>query len=146
MRNRKALALGVFIAGVALFLGGVVTGDTKVYLAVIIPVIETTSLLSIIGILLMFGAFFMWFMGAFTSAPGGTPRNASSGEDSSTRHGALTEVPGSKGARRSTKAGGIILIGPIPIMFSNDRRLAIILMILGIALVAAAAVLILFIL
>jgi uncharacterized protein (TIGR00304 family) len=138
MRSYKVLALAVFFTGLALFLAGVVTGDTKVYLAVIIPVIETTSLLSIAGILLMFGAFFLWAMGSFSGIASGTAGHA----------------PGRMGDQASpvtrprarTKAGGIILIGPVPILFANDKRLAIILMILGIVLVAAVAALMLFIL
>jgi len=142
MRNYKVLALAVFFTGLALFLGGIVTGDTKVYLAVIIPVIETTSLLSIAGILLMFGAFFLWVMGAFSGMANHSAGHAYEGRRSESAGRSHERVPGGSRA----KAGGIILIGPIPIVFSNDKRLAIILMVLGIVLVAAVAVLMFFIL
>ena len=114
MPKTRLAAMALFIGGLLLFLAGLLTSDTEVYLAVIIPVIQTSSPLAIIGILLMFGAFFMWMAGQFS---GVEPR---------------------RGAPLKGKSGGVILIGPIPIAFSNDQDLAKILMVVGV--IAAIAI------
>lgn len=123
MDRLKALALAMFFSGLALFIIGVMSGDTKIYLAVIIPIIQTSNVLSIVGLLLMFGAFFLWMVGAFTRpVRGGT--------------GAMAP---------KTKAGGVILIGPIPILFSNDKNLAIILLVLSIVVIVLVSFFMVFI-
>lgn len=120
MNKYKLLALASFLAGLALFGAGILIGETKVYLAVIIPIIETASILSVIGILLIFTAFFLWMVGTFT------------------------EPAGVRNYEGKIKAGGVIMIGPVPIIFSNDKRLTIILAISGIVLVTALVVLSIF--
>lgn len=117
----------MFFTGLALFIAGVMTGDTEVYLAVIFPIIQTSNVLSIVGLLLMFGAFFLWVMGIFAHP---------------IRRDARMVTP--KGEPRA-KAGGIILIGPIPIVFSNDKNLAIILLILAIVVIVLVSLFMLFI-
>jgi len=109
MTKFKLASIALFIIGLVLFLAGTLTGDTKVFLAVIIPIVQTSNPLSIIGILMMFASFFLWFFGRFREA------------------GYERVTPSTK-----PKTGGIILIGPIPIVFSNDRALAKILMVLAV--------------
>jgi Protein of unknown function DUF131. len=47
----------------------------------------------------------------------------------------------SRSSKADIKAGGFILIGPIPIVFSNDKRLGYILIITGIVLTILAILL-----
>lgn len=125
MDKFRMAALGMFVAGLALFIAGIMTGDTEVYLAVIIPIVKTSNILSIAGLLLMFGAFFLWVMGIFTHPA---------------RRDARTITPKTK-----PKAGGVVLIGPIPIVFSNDKNLAIILLVLAIVVIVLVSLFMLFI-
>lgn len=113
MKKLRNASLVMFVAGLVLFLIGIVTGETRVYIVVIVPVIQTSGFLSIVGILLMFGAFFLWVTGHFVGT--------SSDND-----------PGGTMSKGKVKTGGVIFIGPIPIVFSNDRSLTKVLVVLAI--------------
>ncbi len=113
MKKLRMASLIMFVAGLVLFLIGIITGETRVYIVVIVPVIQTSGFLSIVGILLMFGAFFLWVTGHFVGT--------SSDND-----------PGRAMSRGKVKTGGVIFIGPIPIVFSNDRSLTKVLVVLAI--------------
>lgn len=112
MKNLRMASLAMFVAGLVLFLLGIITGETRVYIVVIVPVIQTSGFLSIVGILLIFGAFFLWVAGHFVGV---------SSDNNS----------GRKMSRGKVKTGGVIFIGPIPIVFSNDRGLAKVLVVLA---------------
>ncbi len=113
MQKLRIVTLLTFALGLALFLVGLMSQDTRLYLILIIPVIETSSPIAIIGIGLMISSFFVYTMGIASHHKGGREPSG----------------------RARTKAGGIILIGPIPIIFASDSKTAMILMALSLAII-----------
>ncbi len=113
MQKLRIVTLLTFALGLALFLVGLMSQDTRLYLILIIPVLETSSPIAIIGIGLMISSFFVYMIGIASRHEGGL---------------------GPSGRAR-TKAGGIILIGPIPIIFASDSKTAMILMVLSLAII-----------
>jgi uncharacterized protein (TIGR00304 family) len=103
------LTLGVF-----LFVYGILTQDSRLYLVVVFPVIETASPIAMIGLVLIFLSGALYLMAKMRGT-------ASAGRIRPT---------GNK-----TKVGGVLFIGPIPIVLSNDKNMGILLTVLSIVMV-----------
>lgn len=127
MRKLSLIAVGLFVAGLVLLVAGLFTGDAEFYLVLIFPVVKSSGPLPIAGLLLMVCAFFIWFASLFSMA--GSPgqadgRDASGQGEAPGAPGQVNEPetvrPGRVGARPRTKVGGVVFLGPIPVVFSND--------------------------
>jgi uncharacterized protein (TIGR00304 family) len=59
----------------------------------------------------------------------------------SARENAILEEGGQEPTEEKIKGGGVILIGPVPIVFGTDKRYALLLMILAIVLMLLAVLL-----
>ncbi len=81
------------------------------------------SFLIAAGILLIIFGFFLITFGMMRSAQENEERDA-----------------GQETGRKRVKGGGVILIGPIPIVFGTDKKYALILMILAIVLMLLAII------
>lgn len=114
------------LAGPALLIAGLVTlalavarGEANLYLIVVIPAVVGTGPLAFLGILLVFAGFFLtfflWSMG--TPLPATEPVDAS----------ALTppEVPTAR------RWGGVVFLGPIPLVFGSDPQMTRMMLVLG---------------
>jgi len=127
--------VGVFMAGVASITAAAVSGEAQVQLFIIFPVISGNSLLFILGVLLIVASFILGFVLAATSITETEP----------------TPPPGSTGAtaqteetpQKKTRFGGVVLIGPVPIVFGSDRRMALTMLLLAIVLIAIVLALVL---
>ena len=127
MRHLRLFGLALLIAGVALIAASVATGQGQVYLLLFIPVYVGTSALGMLGILVVFLGVFLASLGsAWRGLPAPTvPASESVSPDSVAPP--ATTVP-------LARYGGVIMLGPIPIVFGSDARIAKWMMVLGLIL------------
>lgn len=118
--------------GVALLIIGLVTtawsvyaGLIKFYLVVIVPVLTSDNALGSLPLLTIFAGIILMALGS------------AFGEDDQdvTRPGEHANVEDRPNEGR-TKVGGVVLIGPIPILFGSDKRMTLIAAALAIMILA----------
>lgn len=114
-RNAYRLAAAAMVAVAAVLIAaGVADGSLKIGFLLIVPVIYGSGVYAIVAALLVFGAFALF---AFSAA---LPESGSGSQGYADWHDAEKEQAQFRGRRRF---GGIIFIGPIPIIFGSDRKL-----------------------
>jgi uncharacterized protein (TIGR00304 family) len=111
-----------FISGIAFIIAGIAAGEGSVGIFVILPFVYGNGPLMIAGMLLIFISFPIFMLSQFRTT-GRAYREEGYGID-----GHYTEY---KDTRTKKHAGGLILIGPIPIAISSDKNLAFIMMVTG---------------
>lgn len=99
-------AAALFVAGLALVALSVAQGGASITLVVIIPVISGSSLTFLGGVVLLLAGF----LALLFSYSGGWEE-----ESSSLSPGATPTTTGTGGA------GGLVLVGPVPIVFGSWR-------------------------
>ena len=102
----------------------VARGQANVYLVLVIPVIVGTGPLAFLGI----GLVFAGFLSTFLLWP---PRFAVDPGD----RDAVPTPPG--GAPPARRWGGVLFLGPIPIIFGSDPRMTRTMLLIGVVLFAA---------
>lgn len=117
-----------FLAGVVTMAIAVARGDANVYLVVVIPVIVGTGPLAFLGILLIFAGFLLTFL-MWPLRAGAEPY----GRDD------LSVSP--QGTSPARRWGGVLFLGPIPVIFGSDPRMARTMLLLGVVLFVALVVL-----
>jgi len=121
MNSKLWFPVAVFIAGIACVAAAIATGEAEVDLVVIFPVFSGSSALFLLGTGLIVMSFLLGFVMLALS------------------HGELVSeriapgTPGEPATEKKTHYGGVVLIGPVPIAFGSDRRTAVVMLILGIA-------------
>ncbi len=125
MTPRMFVPVGLFAGGVVLIAAAVAAGEAEVSLLVVFPVFSGSSPLFLLGTLLIVMSFIVGFlMLALGQMQAGGAGN--------------WPIDGARetGAPVSTKKGfgGVVLVGPVPIAFGSDRRIALIMLIVGIVL------------
>jgi len=115
--------IAMFVSGIACIAAAAVGGEADVRLFLIFPVFSGSSWLFILGTLLIVLSFFAGFA---MIAIGGTEADRS-------QPGSVEPRPPAATQRRTTY-GGVVLVGPIPIVFASNKRMAIFMLIVGIAL------------
>lgn len=108
-----------FLSGIACIFAGVALGEGKVGIFIIFPFIYGSGWLMLAGMILIFISFPVFMLSQFR-ATWKTYGKYDYGTD--VEYG---------DARTRKRAGGLILIGPVPIVISSDRRLSLILMAVG---------------
>lgn len=111
----RKLPLILFFGGLACIIAGIVTGEGRAGIFIIFPFVVGTGWLMVLGIVLIFLSIAAFL---FTGLPW---------------ENAPYMQPGREQPSRKKKAGGLILIGPIPIVVSNDKTLALVLLVIGVA-------------
>lgn len=106
-RPLRSAALASLLGGVALLLYAVATGEARVGIFLIVPYLVGTGAASALGMLLLLVAAVAWAL----SAPRAAPPVERAPQD---------EAPG---GRARTRSGGVVLLGPIPIVWGSDRRI-----------------------
>lgn len=109
MKGVLAAALTLVVAGVALVALSVSEGGATVALVVIFPVVFGSSGLFLLGVVLM--------LAGLVSLPFALAASATVGEEGPVPEGVEAAVGG--GA-----SGGVVLIGPVPILFGSWRGLS----------------------
>lgn len=118
--------------GLTLLLWAGLSGDLTVRLVVIIPIITGTSPAAALGTILTIVGLSAW---AFTH-----PMHPPSHETPPHRpHQESTPSESTRHDETDTKAGGILLIGPIPIAWGSDRSTLLVLILATTALIVTAA-------
>ncbi|MCD6411254.1 MAG: DUF131 domain-containing protein [Thermoplasmata archaeon] len=106
-----------FILGFGLILLAISSGEVKGGFFVVFPFLIGNGIYASLGILLIFLAFVMLIFGILESFKG---------EDFEIEP---TEMP-----KKKVEGGGVVLIGPFPIVFGTNSRIALILIVLAIIL------------
>ncbi len=127
MRPLRALAAFLIIAGAALTIYGVAAGEMQVALIIFVPVITGSSIVGILAIGSIIVGVLIAMADAFLGAGTESPQEAVPAE-------------GQAKERAKTEFGGVMLIGPIPIVFGSSNRAALY------ALLIAFVILVLFVL
>ncbi|MDH7509044.1 MAG: TIGR00304 family protein [Methanomassiliicoccales archaeon] len=120
----RLVSLAMILSGILLVVYGIASGEMQVALFLIFPVIYGTGILSLISLLLIFIGFFLTFL-SFAIPP---ERIEVPYETMEMERPCSEEKPHVKG-------GGVVLIGPIPIIFGSDAKMAVIAMVLAIAMI-----------
>ncbi len=124
MNSLRLLSLTCFILGVIAVAYGVSTGEVKIGVFFIIPFLIGSGFYAFMGFLLLFAAFFLFFLGGLKEIEETPPVI----EDIPLEE-PVYEKPEKK---RFFEGGGVILIGPIPIVFGSNWKIAIALMFIAI--------------
>jgi len=128
MKSRMWVPIAVFLAGVACIVVAAATGEAQVQLLIIFPLISGTSWLFILGVMLIIASFVLGFVFA---APAMTEEDQASPRTPGVRH----PEDAQQEPRRKARYGGVVLIGPVPIVFGSDRNVALIMLVLAIVLI-----------
>ncbi|MEF8879453.1 MAG: DUF131 domain-containing protein [Candidatus Thermoplasmatota archaeon] len=115
--NYRLLSLIFFICGIGFFIWGIIEGDVEAGFFVIFPFVKGSGLYSLAGFICIFLSivlFMMSFIQGYKTIP-------TSDED----------FKNSEKTKSSFKGGGLIMIGPIPIVFGSNWKIAVFLMVLG---------------
>ena len=123
----------VFVTGVAALAVGFLENQATLSLFVIFPVITATGGWSVLGIALMVAGFFLSIL-SWPRYAESQPAPAPVPEPS---QGPTPSAPGAP-ARRW---GGVVFLGPVPVVFGSDQRVTQWMLILGVALFVALLVL-----
>ncbi len=117
MNNIHKLSLLSFIGGFIFFSIGALTGEVDVGFFLIFPFLISSGIISTFGIILVFISILLFIFGfAF--------REDDYFNDQFERTGEIRD-------KKTMKGGGVILIGPIPIIFGSNSKITIIMMILA---------------
>jgi uncharacterized protein (TIGR00304 family) len=120
MRPLRILAAFVILAGVALLIYSVAIGEMQVALVLIVPVIFGGSILGVLAIGLIIAGVFVFIADSFLGA-------RSEGEPDGLSDEGYPSPPKIKG-----EFGGVVFIGPIPIIFGSSKKVTIYAVILSI--------------
>ena len=112
------------LAGVLMMALAVARGEASVYLVFIIPVIVGTGPLAFLGVFLVFAGFLLTFLlwpARFAEGPG--------------NRDVLSASP--EGAAPARRWGGVLFLGPIPVVFGSDPRMTRTMLLIGVVLFVA---------
>ena len=108
MRRWFLIALLLFASAIILMIVSVASGEGQVGLFLIFPFMVAWGPMAVVGSVLLFLAVISFFIGFLRS--GDVVLQDAGGAD-----------PAAKTGR---KFGGVVMIGPIPIVFGSDRKIA----------------------
>ena len=131
MNRYHIYAIILAACGTALLGYSVASGEGSAGVVVFIPVFFGSGLFSFLGVLCIMAALFLAFFG-FAA---GALRGLEPDQSNQPSQGPQPAV------KKSIKGGGVVLIGPIPVIFGSDSKTAIILVVLAIVLIISVALL-----
>ena len=127
----------LFIGGMCLIAASVATGEADISLVVVIPVISGTGGVFLLGILLIVAGLVLGFTLIAMRGAEWAGHHEPARTDENGLHHATRK-------KREVRYGGVVLIGPIPIAFGSNRRMAITMLVVGIIIAVVTLALILF--
>ena len=129
VRLGRFLGPGFLLAGLVALAVAVARNEASLALVFVVPVVIASGPLAVLGILLIFVGFFLtflsWSAGPLPPMPG--PAEAPSGAPPE--------------PTRSRRWGGVLFLGPIPLVFGSDPQMTRMMLILGVILFLALLVL-----
>ena len=127
MRTLTWVGLALLVLGVALIAWSLATGEGQLFLVLFIPVFTSGGVLGLAGIIALIAGVFLGML-SFAG-----PRLPAAGERPAQSPAQLPSPPGAVPAPRY---GGVVMVGPIPLVFGSDARVTKWMMVLGIVLMA----------
>jgi uncharacterized protein (TIGR00304 family) len=123
VRASQLLGPAILVGGLLTLAFAVMREDATLYLIVIVPVVVGTGPLALLGILLVFVGFFLTFFlwNAGTPLPLVAPME-------------VPETPAFEAAERvppKRRWGGVVFLGPIPLVFGSDPQMTRLMLVLG---------------
>ena len=118
----------LFVAGVAALVYAFLQNEATLNLVVIIPVITATGGWAFLGILLMVVGVFLFFLtwsGALEAAPAALP---------------LAPPAASSPSTSPRRWGGVVFLGPVPVVFGSDQKVTKWMLLVGVLLFVALLV------
>lgn len=103
MNGLKLSALAALLAGLALVAYAAVEGSLRVGLFLVVPFVYATGPAATFGLLLLMASAVLWFAGLIRGVD-------------------VPDAPPPAGERRSA-SGGVVLLGPIPIVWGSGKVL-----------------------
>jgi len=132
VRARLWIPIAMFVAGMALIATAVATGEADVSLVIVFPVFSGSSLLFLLATLLIISSFIVGFV-----------LMAMDHERTEERVEAASEGMSSSAPRSRAEYGGVVLLGPIPIAFGSNKKVALIMLVVGVILAIVVLVVLL---
>ncbi len=130
MRKLKLAALGMIVVGIIVLAVGALNGDGEFYLLLFIPVYKGTGPYALGGGLLIFLGIVVGMIYLFkTYVP--APYQGSQGSSQAPSGGEGAPLLG------GAKHGGVIFLGPIPIVWGSDAKTTLYTLVIGIIVVIA---------
>ena len=124
MNKFHFLSLFCLMAGIVFFGLGFLSGDVETGVFVVFPFLAGSGIYAFLGFIFIFIAFLL-FMFGFTTY--------SESDEFPTNYNGYQPRK-----KTSVKGGGVVLIGPIPIVFGSNWKIAIVLMIIAIIVILVA--------
>ena len=120
--NRYHLFSFIFlIAGIIFFFIGVLSDDVETGFLIVFPFIAGSGIFAFLGVICIVLAFFMYL---FAFSVGFRCNDLDEFEDNNF-----------KSKKTSIKGGGVVLIGPIPIIFGSNWKITVLMVLLAIILI-----------
>jgi len=130
VRLGRFLGPGFLLAGLVALAVAVARNEASLALVFVVPVVIASGPLAVLGILLIFVGFFLtflsWSAGPMPPPPAG-PAEVPSGA--------------SPEPARLRRWGGVLFLGPIPLVFGSDPQVTRMMLVLGVILFLALLVL-----
>jgi uncharacterized protein (TIGR00304 family) len=127
-RLLRLAALLMIATGIVISIVSIAQGQMRVALFLIFPVFYAEGILPAIGVALLFIGMVALFLAFFASV-------ANSGVRPDQNNRSFDGFGTGDGRKPRMKAGGVVLIGPVPIIFGSDWRMTVTAIILAILLV-----------
>jgi len=108
------LALAAFVGGLALLGYSVAVGESQVHLVLIFPVVTGGGAAGLVGMGLIFLAMVLGFLSFARLSPGPVPKAEAAG----------APQPPPAPVTPATKFGGVVFLGPIPIVFGSSPTIS----------------------
>lgn len=123
MRTRLWIPIAMFVAGMALIAYAVVTGEADVSLVIVFPVFSGSSLVFLLATLLIITSFILGFV-------------LMAMDNERVEDRIQKGLGGAGGSVQGPRIqyGGVALLGPIPIAFGSNKRIALIMLVIGVVL------------
>ena len=119
MRGLPWIALIAFAGGIGLLGYSVATGESQVHLVVIIPVVTGGGAVGLAGMALLFVAMVLWLL-SFARMPLAASRTEEAGASGPPP----TTVSPAQPRAASPKFGGVLFLGPLPIVFGSNVKVS----------------------
>jgi uncharacterized protein (TIGR00304 family) len=137
VRPLRWIGLGLIVLGIGLVAIGLATGQGTLSLFLVFPVVTATGIWSALGIVFIVAGFIAGFFGL--STPDGLPSPAATQPTDST-----AREPASAETSAPRRWGGVIFLGPIPIVFGSSPKVARWMLVVGVLLFVGLVLLTLF--
>ena len=135
MRLGTPVPIIIFVCGIACMAAAVLTGEAEVSLVLIFPIFSGSSGLFILGVILIMLSFIVGFV-MLTASQIALTRTMAPPSD-------FPQEP-VKPPAVERRVGGVVLVGPVPIAFGSDMKMALAMLVLGIVLAITALALIIY--